>query len=117
MDKTNKVLFTISSILVAISLYLSIQISYSVPQFESMFISFGASLPNNTKALLKYHYLGLIVPFISLSALIYLFKGNTTKALKNTVYLLSLITFILTITWQSYTVNVLYTPIFQMGEK
>lgn len=117
MDKTNKALFTMSSILVAITLYLSIQISYSVPQFESMFISFGANLPNNTKAVLKYHYLGLILPFITLFALIYIFKANTTNTLKNTVYLLSLITFILTITWQSYTVDVLYAPIFQMGEK
>jgi len=117
MDKTNKVLFTVSSILVAISIYLSAQISYSTPQFESMFISFGATIPNNTKAVLEYHYLGLTLPLITISALIYIFKTNATKTLRTTVYLLSLITFILTVTWQSYSTGVLYAHIYQMGEK
>jgi len=117
MNKINKALFTISSILVAISIFISVQISYSAPQFKSMFLSFGAALPNNTVTVLKFHYLGLILPFIALFTLIYIFKANTSKALKITIYLLSFITFILTIIWQSYTVEALYTPIFEMGEQ
>lgn len=117
MDKTNKVLFAISSILVAISLYISIQITYLAPKFTSMFIDFGAELPQDTRTVLKYHYLGLIAPFIALFSLIYLLKANTSEAIKKTIYLLCLITFILTASWQSYTVEALYTPIIQMGEE
>jgi len=117
MDKTHKGLYTASSILVAISLYLSIKISYSVPQFASMFMSFGAEIPNDAKIVLQYHYFGLALPLISLFALIYIFKANTSKSSKKAVYLLCLFTFILTIIWQSYTVEVLYTHIYQMGEQ
>jgi len=82
-----------------------------------MFISFGANLPENTKAVLKYHYIGLVIPFMAFFGLIYIFKSNATKALRHTIYLFSLITFILTIIWHYYTVDVLYTPIFLMGEQ
>jgi len=117
MNKINKILFTISSILVSISLYLSVKISYSVPQFEEMFILFDASLSNETRGVLKYHYFGLLAPILALVSLIYIFKVNTKKILKNTAYGLSVIAFILTLTWQAYTVNVLYTPIIEMGEE
>ena len=117
MDKTNKALFVVSGILIAISLFISVQISYSAPEFESMFKSFGTNLPNNTRAVLEYHYLGLVAPFIMFFSLIYIFKANTTKGINITVYLLCLVTFIITISWQAYTVEALYTPIFQMGEE
>jgi hypothetical protein len=117
MDKKDKAFFTVSSILVAISLYLSAQISYSIPQFETMFISFGVEIASNAKAVIKYHYFGLILPFITIFTLIYIFKSNVTKTIKTTVYLLSLITFILTVNWQSYSAGVLYNHIYQMGEK
>jgi len=107
----------ISSILVSISLYLSVKISYSVPQFEEMFILFDASLPNDTKVVLKYHYFGLLAPISALVSLVYIFKVNAKQILKNIVYGLSVITFILTLTWQAYTINVLYAPIIEMGEE
>jgi len=117
MSQTNKVLFTISCLLVVISLFIAIQISYSVPQFETLFKNFDAKLPKNTIHVLEYHYLGLISPLLAFFASIYFIKSKLDQASKNIVYALSVITFIITISWQAYAVEAMYTPIMQMETK
>ena len=114
MDQTNKVLFTISCILIAISLFIAIQISYSVPQFETMFKAFDVDLPENTRNVLEYHYLGFVAPLIAFIASIYLVKSKLNQTSKNIVYTLSIIAFITTISWQAYTAEAVYSPIMQM---
>lgn len=93
MTRTNKVLFTISCILVAISLFLSIQISYSAPVLEELFQSFDTEIAGNTSNLLQYHYLGLIAPILALFACIFFIRSKLNQTSKNIVYALSVITF------------------------
>ena len=117
MNRTNKALFTISCILVAISLFLSIQISYSAPIFEELFQSFGTEIAENTRNVLQYHYLGLIAPILTLFACIFFIRSKLNQTSKNIVYALSVIAFVITISWQAYTIEALYTPIMQMETK
>lgn len=102
MSKTNKILFTISCLLVVLSLYISIQISYSVPQFGKLFESFKIEISESSKFVLEYHYLGLIMPFIALIASIYFIKHNPKQTSKNIIYALTAITVVVTLTWQVY---------------
>lgn len=117
MSQTNKALFTISCILIVISLFISIQISYAASVFEELFQGFGIEIPENTKNVLQYHYLGLIAPFLALFALIYFIKSNLGQTSKNIVYALSVIAFVITISWQPYAAGALYAPIMQMETK
>lgn len=117
MSRTNKVLFTFSSILVVLSLWISIQISYAAPVFEELFYNFGTEISDKTKFMLKYHYLGLIAPIIALIASVYFIKVNLGQTYKNLVYIFSVITFITTVNWQFYAADALYTPIMQMETK
>jgi hypothetical protein len=117
MSQTNKALFTISCILVAISLFISIQISYATIVFEELFQSFNAEISENTKNVLEYHYLGLIAPFLALIASIYFIRVTLDQTAKNIVYALSIIAFIITVSWQPYATNALYEPIMLMETK
>ena len=117
MSKTNKILFIISCVLIALSLYLSIQISYAVPQFEKLFESFGTELTDNTKNILKYHYLGLIMPFIALISSIYFFKYTPKQSYKNIFYALTVITFVVTLSFQASVSEAMYAPIMNMKTK
>ena len=114
MSKTNKILFTISCVLVVLSFYISIQISYAVPQFEKLFESFKTEISGSTKFVLEYHYLGLIMPFIALIASIYFIKYNPKQTSKNIIYALTAITIVVTLTWQVYTAEAMYAPIMNM---
>lgn len=82
-----------------------------------LFKNFGTNLADNTKFVLTFHYLGLIAPLLALVASIYFIKSNLSQTSKNTVYALSVITFIITISWQSYSIEAMYTPIMQMQTK
>ena len=117
MSKTNKILFVISCVLIALSLYLSIQISYAVPQFEKLFKSFGTELTDKTNNILKYHYLGLILPFIALIASIYFIKSTLKQSHKNIFYALSAITFVVTLSFQTSVSEAMYAPIMNMKAK
>ena len=117
MSKTNKILFVISCLLVFISLLIAIQISYSAPQFKVMLKGFDAELPISTINVLEYHYLGLIAPLLALFASIYLVKSKLEQTSKNIVYGLSVIAFVITMSWQSYAVEAMYSPIMQMENK
>lgn len=117
MSQGNKVLFAISCILTVLSLWISFQISYAAPAFEELFTSFGTEISNETKIVLKYHYLGLMAPIIALIASIYFIKVNLNQANKNLVYIFSVITFVITVNWHFYAADALYTPIMQMETK
>jgi hypothetical protein len=62
--RINKVLFAFACILVVLSLWVSIRISYAAPAFEELLHNFGAEIGNRTERVLRYHYLGLIAPII-----------------------------------------------------
>ena len=114
MSKTNKILFTISCILVVLSLYVSIQISYAIPQFEKLFEGFKTEISGSTKFVLEYHYLGLIMPLIAMFASIYFIKSNPKQTSKNIIYVLTVITIVITLTWQVYAAEAMYAPIMNM---
>ncbi len=96
---------------------MAIQISYSVPEFEAMFKGFGVELPKRTINVLKYHYLGLVIPLIALFASVYFVKNKLEQTSKNIVYGVSVIAFVTTVSWQAYAVEAMYSPIMQMGTK
>lgn len=100
-----------------ISLLTAISISYSVPQFEIMFKSFNTGLPQNTKNVLEYHYLGMTAPLLSIVALIYFYKSQLNQRSKNIVYALSMITFIITVSWHGYASELMYSSIMLMDTK
>ena len=114
MSKTNKILFTISCVLIALSLYSSIQISYAVPHFEKLFEGFGTEITDNAKYILKYHYLGLILPFVALITSVYFIKSNLKQSSKNIFYTLSVITFVVTLSLQVYTSETMYASVMNM---
>lgn len=117
MSRTNKVLFALSSILVGLSLWISFQVTYAIPAFEELFDNFGTQINDKTQFVLEYHYLGLIAPIIALIASVYFIKANLSQTHKNTVYIFSVITFVLTVNWHFYASDALYTPIMQMETK
>ena len=117
MSRTNKVLFTFSFLLTVLSLWISFQISYAAPAFEELFHNFGTEISDKTKIVLEYHYLGLIAPIIALIASVYFIKVNLDQTYKNLVYILSVITFVITVNWHFYASDALYTPIMQMEAK
>ena len=117
MSQTNKALFTISCILVVISLFVSIQISYATTVFNELFQSFDFEIPENTKNVLEFHYLGLIAPFLAFIASIYFIRFKLSQTSKNIVYALSVIAFVITISWQPYAAGALNAPIMQLETK
>ena len=117
MDTKNdcrKLLFIISISLTAVGLITALSASGSIAGFADLYRSFGADLPGITIFMLRFHYLGLILPGSAALYCIY-FVLNWHKVNLTPFVSFIALAFVGAEIWRQLFTFAINLPIFQMG--